>query len=181
LAWLALEKVGTVPTFLFLGQIMAQANMNRRESLEARVAALAEQVASSTGMEVVLVEIKGGGNRSVVRAFIDQPGGVTLNDCERFSKSLSVLLDVDDLIPSSYILEVSSPGIDRPLVKAADFERFLGKRAKVRTRVPVAGQRNFKGNITGIKDGRLGLEIAPGKLVEIAMADIEKASLLAEI
>ena len=155
--------------------------MNRRESLEARVAALAEQVASSTGMEVVLVEIKGGGNRSVVRAFIDQPGGVTLNDCERFSKSLSVLLDVDDLIPSSYILEVSSPGIDRPLVKAADFERFLGKRAKVRTRAPIAGQRNFKGNIAGIKDGRLGLEIAPGKLVELALADIEKANLLAEI
>ncbi len=160
---------------------MTQANMNRRESLEARVAALADQVAASTGTEVVLVEIKGGGNRSVVRAYIDQPGGVSLNDCERFSKSLSVLLDVDDLIPSSYILEVSSPGIDRPLVKKADFERFLGKRAKVRTRVPIAGQRNFKGSIIDIKDDRVGLEVAPGKQVEISLADIEKANLLAEI
>ncbi len=178
---LALEKVGAVPTFLFLGSTMAQENMNRRESLEARVGALADQVAASTGTEVVLVEIKGGGNRSVVRAYIDQPGGVSLNDCERFSKSLSVLLDVDDLIPSSYILEVSSPGIDRPLVKKADFERFLGKRAKVRTRVPIAGQRNFKGNIIDIKDDRVGLEVAPGKQVEIALADIEKANLLSEI
>ena len=173
--------MGAVPTFLFLGSRMAQNDMDRPDSLEAGVGALAEKVAASMGMEVVLVEIKGGGNRSIVRAFIDKPGGVSLNDCERFSKSLSVLLDVEDWISFSYILEVSSPGLDRPLVKEADFVRFSGKRAKVRSRIPIEGQRSFKGGILGVKEGCLELEIAPGKRIEIALAEIEKANLLIEI
>jgi ribosome maturation factor RimP len=132
-------------------------------------------------MEIVLAEIKGGGNRSTVRIFIDQPGGISLSDCERFSKRLSVLLDVEDWIPFSYVLEVSSPGLNRPLVKEADFRRFSGKRATVRTRTPVEGQKNFKGRILGVTEGRVGLEVATGKQVEIAIRDIEKANLVAEI
>src|SRR5512147_1650045 len=142
---------------------MAGSDLNQRGSLESRVAELAEQVAASMGMEVVLLEIKGDGNRSIVRAYIDQPGGVTLDDCERFSKRFSVSLDVEDWIPFSYILEVSSPGVNRPLVKESDFRRFAGKEAKVRTRLPIGGQRNFKGKIAGVTGGRLELEIAPGK------------------
>ena len=160
---------------------MAQQDSNWRKSLEARVTILAEQVAASMGMEVVLVEIKGGGNRSIVRTFIDKPGGVSLNDCERFSKRLSVQLDVEDWIPFSYILEVSSPGLDRPLVREADYRRFAGQNAKVRTRLPVKGQRSFRGKILGVTEGRVGLEVAPGKQIEIALSDIEKASLVAEI
>jgi ribosome maturation factor RimP len=160
---------------------MAQQDSNWRASLEARISILAEQVAASMGMEIVLVEIKGGGNRSIVRTFIDKPGGVSLDDCERFSKRFSVFLDVEDLIPFSYILEVSSPGLDRPLVKEADYRRFSGQNAKVRTRLPVEGQRSFKGKILGVTEGRVGLEVAPGKQIEIALADIEKASLVAEI
>ena len=156
---------------------MVQLDLNQRESLEARITALAGQVAASMGMEIVLIEIKGSGNRSIVRTFIDQPGGISLNDCERFSKRLSVLLDVEDWIPFSYILEVSSPGLSRPLVKEADFGRFTGRNAKVRTRFPVEGQRNFKGEILGVVDSKLALEIAPGKKIEIALADIEKANL----
>jgi len=170
-----------VPAFLFLGSEMAQQDLNWRESLEARITILAEQVAASMGMEVVLFEIKGGGNRSIVRTFIDQPGGVSLNDCERFSKRLSVQLDVEDCIPFSYILEVSSPGLDRALVKEADFKRFLGQSAKVRTRLPVEGQRNFKGKLLEVTEGRVRLEVAPGKQIEIAFSDIEKANLVAEI
>lgn len=133
------------------------------------------------GMEIVLAEIKGGGNRSVVRIFIDQPGGISLSDCERFSKRFSVLLDVEDFVPFSYVLEVSSPGLDRPLTGEKDFERFVGKSARVRTRLPLEGQRNFKGRIVGVSDGRLSLEIVPGKQVEIAIADVEKANLVIEI
>jgi len=154
---------------------------DRRESLEARLTSLAEQVAASMGMEIVLAEIKGGGNRSVVRIFIDQPGGISLSDCERFSKRFSVLLDVEDFVPFSYVLEVSSPGLDRPLVKAKDFERFSGKAVRVRARLPVEGQKNFKGRILGVNGGRLLLEMAPGKQVEIALLDIEKANLVIEI
>jgi len=151
--------------------------LDQRQSLQNRVTGLAEQVAASMGMEVVLVEIKGDGNHSVVRAFIDQHGGISLDDCERFSKRFSVSLDVEDWIPFSYVLEVSSPGVNRPLVKETDFLRFRGSNAKVRTRIPLEGQRNFRGRISEVIEGRLELELAPGKRIGIALVDIEKANL----
>jgi len=160
---------------------MAVSDLNQRQSLEIRITKLAEQIAASMGMEVVLVEVKGDENRSVIRTYIDQPDGISLDDCERFSKRLSVTLDVEDWIPFSYILEVSSPGVNRPLVKEADFRRFAGKDAKVRTRVPCEGQRNFRGRIAGVTEGRLELEIAPGKQIGIALMDIEKANLIGEL
>jgi ribosome maturation factor RimP len=160
---------------------MAVSDMNQPHSLVRQVTELAEQVAGSMGMELVLVEIKGGGNRSILRTFIDQPNGISLDDCERFSRRFSVSLDVEDLIPFSYTLEVSSPGLNRPLVKESDFERFRGKNAKVRTRLPFEGRRNFKGKIVGVNEGRLKLEVAPGKQIGIALMDIEKASLIADL
>jgi ribosome maturation factor RimP len=160
---------------------MAVSDSNQQQSLEIRISKLAEEVAASMGMEVVLVEVKGDENRSIVRAFIDQPGGITLDDCERFSKRFSVSMDVEDWIPFSYTLEVSSPGVNRPLVKESDYRRFAGQNAKVRTRVPIEGQRNFKGKIVGVTEGRLELEVAPGKQIGIALTDIEKANLIAEL
>jgi ribosome maturation factor RimP len=176
-----LRKVGKCPLFYFWGQKMTQDESDTKESLEARIAALAEQTAAAIGMEVVLVEIMGGGNRSIVRVFIDQPGGVSLDDCERFSKRLSVLLDVEDWIPFSYVLEVSSPGLDRPLINEMDFQRFAGRNAKIRTRLPLEGQRNFKGKILRTGQGRVIIELGQGKQVEISMAEIEKANLVAEL
>jgi ribosome maturation factor RimP len=160
---------------------MAGSDLNQRQSLEKRITELAEQVAASMGMEVVLVEVRGDGSRSIVRAYIDQPNGVTLDDCERFSKRFSVSLDVEDWIPFSYVLEVSSPGVNRPLVKESDFRRFAGKEARVRTRLPIAGQKNFKGKIIGVTEGRLELEVVPGRQIGIALMDIEKANLIAEL
>jgi ribosome maturation factor RimP len=160
---------------------MTDADLKEREAVSSRVTEIAEKLAASMGMEVVLLEIKGSGGRSVVRAFIDQPGGITLQDCERFSKRFSVLLDVEDSIAFSYILEVSSPGIDRPLVKAEHFVRFAGKQAKVRMRVPLSGQRNFLGKILGVTGDRLQLETSEGIHKELPLAQIEKANLVAEI
>ena len=160
---------------------MAVLDSNDQQSLELRIAELAEQIAASMGMEVVLVEIKGDGNRSIIRVYIDQPAGITLEDCAQFSRRFSVSLDVEDWIPFQYVLEVSSPGVNRPLSKEADFLRFCGKNAKIRTRFPIAGQRNFKGKILGITEGRLELEVAPGKKVGIALTDIEKANLMVEL
>jgi ribosome maturation factor RimP len=160
---------------------MAVSDLAQRQSLEIRITELAEQVAASMGLEVVLVEIKGDGNRSVIRVFIDQPAGISLGDCERFSKHFSVSLDVEDWIPFRYFLEVSSPGVNRPLVKEADFHRFCGKNAKVRTRPPIEGQRSFRGKIVGVTEGRLTLEVTPGKQIVIALADIEKANLIADL
>ena len=160
---------------------MKASDSGQRQSLAARITELAEQVAASMGMEVVLVEIKGSGKKSVVRTFIDQPGGVSLDDCERFSRHLSVSLDVEDWISFSYTLEVSSPGINRPLVKESDFKRFCGKDATVRTRTPIDGRKNFKGRIADVTAGRLELEILPGNTVKIALMDIEKANLIGDI
>ena len=160
---------------------MAVSNKNRQQSLEIRITELARQVAESMGMEVVLVEIKGDGRRSIVRTFIDKPAGISLDDCERFSRRLSVVLDVEDWIPFSYTLEVSSPGVNRPLVQKSDFERFCGQKAKVRTRLPFEGQQNFKGKIVGVTEGRLMLEVAAGKQIGIALGDIEKANLIADL
>ena len=159
---------------------MAQRGFDKRESLRERIAQLAEQIAEPMGAEVVLVEVKGAGARSIVRTYIDQPGGVGLDDCARFSARLSVLLDVEDWIPFSYTLEVSSPGLDRPLVKAADYRRFSGKRAKIRTRAALHGQRNFQGKLAGVLEEKILLEIEPGEKMALALKDIEKANLIVE-
>jgi len=160
---------------------MRASGFDQRHTLGSRICELAEQVAGPMGMEIVLVEVRGEGKNAVVRTFIDQSSGISLDDCERFSKRFSVLLDVEDCIPFSYTLEVSSPGINRPLVKESDFQRFSGKNARVRTRFSIEGQKNFKGKIVGVTEGRLELEVAPGKKIELLLADIEKASLIADI
>jgi len=160
---------------------MKASDLNQRQALGDKISELAEQIAATMAMELVLVEVKGSGNRSVVRTFIDQPGGITLDDCERFSRRLSVSLDVEDWIPSRYTLEVSSPGIDRPLVKESDFERFCGKNATVQTRMPMDGRKNFKGRIADVTEGRLNLEIKPGHIVKIALMDIKKANLIGDL
>ena len=164
-----------------LGMKMKASGLTQRQSLESRISDMAEEVASSMGMEVVLIEIKGSGKNSTLRTFIDQPGGITLDDCERFSRRFSVLLDVEDWIPFSYTLEVSSPGINRPLVKESDFERFCGKDIKVHTRTPVDGQKNFKGAIAHVADGHIAIQIAPERTVSIALKDIEKANLIGDL
>jgi len=160
---------------------MAGQNNIQREQLQLLIQNCAEQLAGSMGLEIVLVEIKGGSQRPIVRTYIDRSGGVTLDDCERFSKRFSVLLDVEDWIPFSYTLEVSSPGLNRPLVKESDFQRFAGKSARVRTRSPIEGQKNFSGRIQGATGGMVGLEVAPGTIVDIAIGEIEKANLIIEI
>lgn len=160
---------------------MTRGGSGTKESLEARIATLAEQTAAVMGMEIVLIEIKGGGNRSIVCVFIDQPEGISLNDCERFSRRFSVLLDVEDWIPFRYVLEVSSPGLNRPLTKETDFQRFAGKNARIRTRLPIEGQRSFKGKILRAGEGRVVMELDQGKQVEISTAEIEKANLVAEL
>ena len=154
---------------------------NDRQSLKIRITELAEKTASSMKMEAVLVEIRNEGGRAIVRVYIDQPAGITLEDCERFSRRFSTTMDVEDFVPFAYVLEVSSPGVNRPLVKEAAFQRFLGESARVRTHRPIEGQRNFKGRIVDVTEGRVTFESAPDKHIVIAVADIEKANLIADL
>src|ERR1700727_2220206 len=110
-----------------------------------RIREIAERVAGSSGLEVVDVEVRGSGKARMVRVFLDKAGaasgdplaGVTHGDCASFSREFGTILDVEDAVPGSYTLEVSSPGLDRKLSKAKDFERFIGSRLKLMTRQPI--------------------------------------------
>jgi ribosome maturation factor RimP len=160
---------------------------------EERVRTIAERVAATSGLEVVEIELRGGGKGRMLRVFLDKPAGITHEDCAQFSREFGTILDVEEVVPGgSYVLEVSSPGLDRKLTRAADYERFAGSNVKLMTREPVNGNRHFEGRLESFRDGRLTLDLsaarkkrrstpdAPQKL-EIELANVEKANLVPEI
>jgi ribosome maturation factor RimP len=125
-----------------------------------QIRAIAERVAQSNGLEVTEVEFRGGGKARMLRIYIDKPAGVTHADCEAVSREVGTILDVEDVVPGGqYTLEVSSPGLDRKLVKPADYERFTGSMVRLQTREPIAGTRHFEGRLQGLHDGRVELEV----------------------
>lgn len=144
--------------------------------------ALLEPAVNLLGCELVAIEhvVRGGGSGQLLRIYIDREGGVTVNDCERVSHQVSGVLDVEDAIPGSYVLEVSSPGLDRPLGTAHDFERFSGHPARLRTDGPINGQRNFKGLLRGLRGSDVVLETEDGE-VTLPLDRIEKARLIPEV
>jgi len=166
-----------------------------------RVRAIADRVAASSGLEVLEVEFLGGAKARMLRVFLDKSAagndpmaGVTHEDCANFSREFGTILDVEDAMPGSYTLEVSSPGLDRKLVKAADFARFTGSRMKLMTRQPIENNRHFEGRLESFQDGRLTLDLsvashksrkkmgdAAGRKIEIEFANVEKANLVPEI
>jgi ribosome maturation factor RimP len=166
-----------------------------------RVREIAERVASSSGLEVIEIEFLGGGKARMLRVFLDKASagtdplaGVTHEDCANFSREFGTILDVEDVMPGSYTLEVSSPGLDRKLIKAADFSRFTGSRLKLTTRQPVNNNRHFEGRLESFQDGRLTLDLsvashksrkkmgaAAGEKIDIEFANVEKANLVPEI
>ncbi len=170
-----------------------------------RVREIAERVAASSGLEVVEVEFRGSDQARMLRVFLDKPGaasgdplaGVTHGDCATFSREFGTILDVEDAIAGSYTLEVSSPGLDRKLTKAAEFERFVGSRMKLMTRNPINNNRYFEGRLESFQDGRLTLDLSiaskksrkkmgtaatePGQKIAIEFANVEKANLVPEI
>src|SRR5207245_5752114 len=137
-----------------------------------RVRQIAEQAAIDHGVELVHAEVSGPGGHPLVRVFIDKPGGVTHEDCSEMSLELGTVLDVEDFIHSAYTLEVSSPGLERGLYQRADYERFAGHLAKIKTRSPIKGQRNFRGKIVGVADGEVIFEDNTSGRVRIALADL---------
>src|SRR5438445_11394158 len=117
---------------------------------------IAERVAVTHGVELVEIELKGGGKARTLRLTIDKPEGVTHEHCANVSREVSTILDVEDVVPgNTYLLEVSSPGLDRKLYKAADYERFAGRLVKLMTFEPVNGNRHFEGGLMSFADGRL--------------------------
>lgn len=147
-------------------------------SLQNRLVELLEPLVENLGYELVLLEYNAHRGSALLRLFIDAVGGVTLGDCEKVSREVEGLLDVQDPIPQNYRLEVSSPGLDRPLVKPAHFERFSGSVVKVQMAAPQAGRRKFQGVLRGLKDGRAVVETADAGTVELALGEIERARLV---
>jgi ribosome maturation factor RimP len=152
----------------------------REQGPEIRVAELVEPVLSGMGLRLVRVKLSG----ATLQIMAERPDGTfTIDDCERVSRQISPALDVADVIPSRYYLEVSSPGIDRPLVRLGDFERWTGHEAKIEMRVPREGRKRFRGRLEGVADGavRLSLEAAGGlerEIVALPFGDIADAKLV---
>jgi ribosome maturation factor RimP len=145
-----------------------------------RIRDAAERAARTAGVEVVDVEWKVGKQR-FLRVSIDKPGGISHSDCQAVSEQLGVLLDLEDLVPGSkYILEVSSPGLDRKLTKPGEFERFTGRLARISTREPVENASFFEGRLAGYSEGRVKIEVQ-GRIIELPLAGIRKANLVVEL
>lgn len=150
--------------------------MDRREIVRTAWRVLEPQVAEQ-GYELVEVEYTGPSGRPTLRLFLDQPaGGITLDDCAAMSHVLSPVLDAADFIDGNYILEVSSPGVDRPLRKPADFERFVGEEVRLTTHAPTRGRKKFTGVVKGLRDGMISLE-CDGAEYEIHLENLKKANL----
>jgi ribosome maturation factor RimP len=145
-----------------------------------RIREAAERAARSAGVEVVDVEWKIGKQR-FLRVYIDKPEGVSHRDCQAVSEQLGVLLDVEDLVPGPrYVLEVSSPGLDRKLTKPDEFERFRGRLVRISTLEPVENARFFEGRLAGYADGQVKIEVQ-GRLIELPFSGIRKANLVVEL
>jgi ribosome maturation factor RimP len=144
-----------------------------------QVSDLIEPIINEMKFELIDVEYMSDRGRWVLRIYVDKDGGVTLDDCAKVSGELGDLIDIKNIIEHEYVLEVSSPGLNRPLKKEADFIRVIGKKIKVRTRMPVDGRRNFAGRLKDYKEQQLFIE-TEGGLVTLAWPEIEKANLVYE-
>lgn len=141
------------------------------------VGRLTEPIAAEHGLELVEVEYRKEGGEWLLRVTIDKPGGVDIDDCSLVSQLLGEKLDEMDPIPQQYRLEVSSPGLDRPLRTERDFQRFIGATVIIHTFAPVNGKKVFTGRLSDSHDGYIRLESSEGDIVEIPMAGVAKANL----
>lgn len=142
-----------------------------------KILALIEPVVEALLMELVDLDYRPG-SRGHLCLYIDKPGGATIGDCEQVSKAVSAILDAHDLIQHHYILEVSTPGVERPLKKPADFQRFTGEAAKIYTWNPLNGKKKFLGFLGGVsEDGKIRLQLDGDGFEEIPFTEIKKAHL----
>jgi ribosome maturation factor RimP len=149
-----------------------------KEAIVKKITEIAERVAEPEGIEIVEVQLLGGGKARLLRIFIDKIEGVSHKECEFMSQQVGTILDVEDVIPGdSYTLEVSSPGVERKLTKPQDFTRFTGQKVKFVLREPVENQSRWEGTLAGFSDGLIALEPAAGKVVHFPLDKVEKANL----
>jgi len=156
----------------------------RQENLT-QIETLILPILDDLGYELVDLQLQQDGKQMALRIFVDKPAGITLDDCVEVSREVSAILEVEDPIGSAYRLEVSSPGLDRPLKKAADFERFVGKKARLKSKNLIdpdqrgTTRKTFVGTVLGFEDGNVRLEQTDkqGGVIAISLADLDKANL----
>ncbi len=163
----------------FLGACVRNHMELKTQSIAKQVGNLVEPILEEMGYELVDVEYVSSFGRWILRLFVDKEGGVTIGDCARISEELGDLIDVKEFIRHEYNLEVSSPGLDRPLRKEKDLPHALGKKVRVRIAVPVDGRRNFTGVLLRHEEGILILDV-DGREVAISWPEVEKANLVYE-
>jgi ribosome maturation factor RimP len=155
--------------------------LTRQEGTLERVRSVALRVTAGRGFELVDVELKRAGGGAVLRLFVDKPGGIGLSDLQSVSEEVSAILDAEDPIPEAYTLEVSSPGLDRPLKGEADYRRSVGKLAKVSSYEPVDGRRHWTGRILSCEEGSLVLDLEKERVTaKVPLGKISHARLEVE-
>jgi ribosome maturation factor RimP len=145
-------------------------------NVQETISQLLEPVIERMGYELVGIEFRGNPKNSLLRIYIDKPEGVTVDDCGRVSYQVSGVLDVEDPISGRYMLEVSSPGLDRPIFKASDYQRFAGEQIKLRLVAPLEGRRKFAGVLRGLRDQHVLVE-EEGVEIAVPLSQIDKANL----
>ena len=149
-------------------------------SREQRICDLLEPSVTGLGYELVGVELERSGSRPVLRVFLDHDAGITIGDCETASRQIGAVLEVEDPVPESWMLEVSSPGFDRPLLRSDHFVRFAGRPVRLRTTEPLDGRRGWKGRLVGCREGNVVVrEDGEERLIPLGL--IGKANLVAEV
>ncbi len=151
------------------------------EQTENKIREIIEPVINALGVELDDIEFKKMRGKALLRVFIEKEGGVTIDDCEAVSREIEAVLDVEDPIPCAYVLEVSSPGLDRPLKSEKDFRRFSGRTVRVVTREPVDGQTFFIGRLVEAGDEKISLLLPEKRKVTIPYGNISRARLEVEI
>lgn len=146
-----------------------------------KIEAIAERVAVGEGLALIDVELKGGRSNPLLRVYIDKPGGVSHADCALVSEQMSAILDVEDPFPGRYVLEVSSPGLDRKLVKPREYQYFTGRRARIVLREPLEEKKVLEGTLAGFDEGRVKMGLENERIVELDLSNISKARLLPEL
>ncbi len=145
--------------------------------IDERIRKIAIRAAEENDLEIVQVEIVGSMKNPTARVFIDKPGGVTHEDCSKISRQIETILDAEDFLPPAYLLEVSSPGLERELYNLKDFERFAGNLAKVKTNATVDGQKNFRGRIISVEGEEIVFEDKTKGTVRFPYNAVAKANL----
>jgi len=166
-------RVGESPLFCWPALFLR----HMRQEVVSKIEKIAERVASSDGLEVVEVELKGSGGNQLLRISIDKPAGVSHADCELIAKQVGTILDVEDVVPGHYTLEVSSPGVERKLLKPNDYIRFQGKKAQIVLREPVESQRRWEGTLAGFEDGTVALDTGARGVRRFPLNQVERANL----